>query len=225
MKRGPRGGTYFAGPKKRRYDPAPRRFTRARAYIARHPKARRIAGKIESGLTRYGIALGALFGALAGILIGFDEYKGGGPNQGSNYMNRIIGGEIKDANGTVIEKSIPEIAHLWSDFPNLPNYLKYKFLGLDAQNKYIGSAWVIPFWVGVGSWIFSKLPLGSKLHRVQRPLGKIGIGVAGVSAFGALALPGSPTNSNGYGYIPSAARGRNEPASSPSPQDGRYHNI
>jgi hypothetical protein len=232
VRQGPRGGWFFAGPKKRRYDPAPRRFARARAFVGRHPRARRIAGKIEGGINKYGTYLGMLFGALAGILVGYDEYKATGPNQFSNYLHATIGGDIKNADGTVARKAVAEISHLWNldmkDPWNAVNYLKYKFLGLEPNsNKYVGSAWVIPFWVGIGSFIFSKLPLGSRLHRIQRPLGKIGLGVAGVSAFGALALPGSPNMNNGYGNIPSASPGYNEPVrpALPAPIDQRYHNI
>lgn len=232
MRRGPRGGTYFAGPKKRRYDPAPRRFRRARAYLARHPRYGRVASKLEAGFNRFAMPIGLGIGALVGVFTGYDEYKSFGPYQAENYLHTIIGGDIKNAAGTVVEKRGPEIAHLWSldaskDSMYLPNYLKYKFLGLNAENKYVGSAWLIPFWFGIGSWIFSKLPLGSKLHRIQSPLGKIGTGMAAISAVGALALPGSPNGDTSYSNIPSAGRGLNEPGtrSLPAPEDGRYHNI
>ena len=95
------------------------------------------------------------------------------------YFARIAG---TDGNGK------PEVLKITDD-PVW--YLKYKFLGLDGNNNYVGSAWVIPFWVGLASWVFSKLPLGSKMHRIQKPLNKFGKATTIVSTIGALALPGS----------------------------------
>ena len=129
------------------------------------------------------MAIGALLGMLAGIWTGVNETSYGGDF--GKYFGRVTG-----ADG-----GPPEIAHLWTNSGawNPMNYLSYKFLGIDpVTGKYVGSAWVMPFWAGIGSWIFSKLPLGHKFTRIQRPLGKIGLGVAIASAIGALALPGSP---------------------------------
>jgi hypothetical protein len=217
MRTGPRGGHYFIGPKKRRYDP--NRFARLRAYGRRHPRLAGYAGKVEHALGGgWGTGLGALIGLLAGIWTGWQEYGSaygfGGKYQGSNYLNTIIGGEIKDNTGAVLEKKGPEIAHLWNFDMNSPQnalwYLKYKFLGLDDKNAYVGSAWVIPFWASIISYIFSRLPLGTKLKRIQRPVGALAKGGAIISTIGALALPGSP-NGGAYSNIPSALPGYNNP--------------
>jgi hypothetical protein len=201
MKRGRRGGTYFAGPKKRRYDPRPRRYSRARAYFARHPRYGRAGSKIEHGVNRWGMAIGALLGLFAGIWIGVNEPSYNGDF--GKYFARVTGGD----------GGPPEIAHLWttSGVWNPMSYLSYKFLGIDPNTgKFAGSAWIIPFWTGIGAYIVSKLPIGHKLSRIQRPLGKIGLGVALVSAIGALALPGSP-NALGQMNVNSGAQNTGVP--------------
>jgi hypothetical protein len=121
-----------------------------------------------------------LFGALLGIGVGINEYGG----NWQAYWNRIVG-----QGGDVAE-----VSHLWQPSGSLTpaTYLKYKFLGIDPTGKFTGSAWIYGFWGGIAAYIFSKLPLGSKARRIQRPLGKIGKGLAAVSAVGALVLPGSP---------------------------------
>lgn len=184
--RGRRGGYYFQGPHKRRYDPAPprRRFRSA-------------GGKAEGFFNKWGTALGALIGLGAGAYTGYNEYNDAyGPNAGQNYINTIIGGEIKDKTGAVIKSRPPEISHLWANDEGWTplNYLQYKFLGIDSTGKYIGSAWVYPFWFGFASTIarpIAKL-FTNKADRILKPLQKIGIGMLAVSTIGALALPGSP---------------------------------
>jgi hypothetical protein len=214
LRSGPRGGHYFIGPKKRRYDPArKRRF--GRAWLT--APARRVGSQLERGFNRYASWIGGLLALAAGVWMGYDSMKNYGPNQANNYLHSLIGGDIKDASGTLISTRGPEIAHLWSldqskDAYYLPNYLKYKFLGLDPNtNQYVGSAWVIPFWASIAAFIFSKLPLGPKLKRIQRPIGAIGKAGAIVSTIGALAIPGSdgsaqviyaPTGAQAFGSVP-----------------------
>jgi hypothetical protein len=179
------------GPHKRRYDPAPprRRFRSA-------------GGKAEGFFNKWGTALGALIGLGAGAYTGYNDYSNAyGPNAGQNYINTIIGGEIKDKTGAVIGTRTPEISKLWGTndvlwgAPRGPiDYLKYKFLGLREDNTYKGSAWVMPFWFGFASTIarpIAKL-FTNKADRILKPLQKIGIGMLAVSTIGALALPGSP---------------------------------
>jgi hypothetical protein len=186
---GRRGGHYFQGPRKRRYDP--QRFARARGY------ARRAGSKLESSIRRFGTPIGALLGALAGIWTGIDEYKVYGPNQYQNYWNTIVGGEVKNADGTVIGTRHAEITHLWETTGawNPLSYVKYKFLGTDpTTGAYTGSAWVIPFWlslIGTLAGPIAKI-FTNKGQRFLRPIQKIATGSLIVSTIGALALPGSP---------------------------------
>ena len=192
---GPRGGHYFRGPKKRRYDPAPRR-SRARAYFARHPRYHRAGSKVGGLFNRWGTALGALIGGAIGIGIGYNDYNTAfGPNAAQDYLNTIIGGPIKNSTGTLVETKIPEIAHLWTTAGGWDplSYVKFKFLGL-KNDTYQGSAWVYPFWIGLIATLAAPVArlFTSKGQRFLRPLSKVGHGMLAVSTVGALALPGCP---------------------------------
>ncbi len=197
MWKGPRGGHYFKGPKKRRYDP--KRFARIRRYGHR---VRGFGGKLEGGVNKYGGFLG-FFGNLAyGIYHGFTEYQTVyGASAGVNYLHTITGGDIYDSAGTKIGTRTPEISKLWGTSDStwgggIDKYLKYKFLGLDADNKYIGSSWspgIIGGLIATFAGPIAKL-FTSKGQRILRPLSKIGQGLLASSTAGALALPGSGEN-------------------------------
>jgi len=199
---GPRGGHYFAGPKKRRYDPPHRRFG----------GARRAGGKLESIFNKYGHLLGFGIGAGAGVYQGYQQYAVYGKNQGRNYLATIIGGDIYSKDDVKLSTRIPEIAHLWTTEPNNGwnpvKYLKYKFLGLNDQDQFIGSSWVYPFWGGVIAALAGPVAklFTNKGQRFLKPLHKIGIGLTAMSTVGALALPGSGekalTNANGQSSLP-----------------------
>lgn len=196
--KGPRGGHYFRGPRKNRYDPAParrRRFT----------GARRVGGKIEGIFNRYGTMIGAALGLGIGVYQGYNDYATAyGKSAAEDYLHSIIGGDIKDTNGTVTSTRMPEIAHLWTTetgsdatpptgFTPL-TWLKYKFTGIDKDGTNKGSAWVTPFWIGLAATLAAPIArmFTSKGQRFLRPLHKIGVGMLTVSTIGALALPGSP---------------------------------
>ena len=191
VRSGPRGGWYFAGPKKRRYDPRRRGF------------ARRAVGKVEGAMNKYGRWIGGGLGLLAGILTGYNEYAGayGAGNAWKNYWASIIGGKMAD--GT---QRTPEISKLWGSSDALwgggtVNYLKYKFLGLDGNNNYIGSAWSIPFIVSLIGTLAAPVAkiFTNKGQRILKPISRISQGALVVSTIGALALPGSPPYSGQLG--------------------------
>ena len=189
--KGPRGGHYFRGPHKNRYDPAPRR---------RFGGARRVGGKLEHGLSKYGGFLGAGISALVGVYTGFSDYqKAYGPSAGRNYLATIIGGDIYNSAGTKIATRTPEISKLWGSpdaaYGGGPiDYLKYKFLGIESNGNYKGSAWVYPFWGGLIATLAGPIAklFTHKGQRFLRPLHKIGLGLTAMSTVGALALPGCP---------------------------------
>jgi hypothetical protein len=190
-----------------------RRLGALRERYRRHaaPKPR---GKLESILNKYGTALGALIGGIAGVSIGYNDYNNSyGPNAGQNYLNTIIGGEVKDKNGVSMGKRTPEISKLWGTNDNLwgaprgpIDYLKYKFLGLESNGNFKGSAWVFPFWIGLAATVAAPLArlFTHKGQRFLRPLSKIGHGMLAVSTVGALALPGCPKGNgvNGQSSLP-----------------------
>lgn len=185
---GPRGGRYWQGPKKRRYDPARKpRFARVRRY------GRRIGGKLENAINKFGTPLGAGLAALAGIWTGINNQAG--TKKAEDYFARIYGGKLSD--GTQASAEVMHLTNFNMGDPwNVANYLKYKFLGIDPSGQASGSAWVLPFWASLIGWITSKIPIPvSGWARVRKPLGKIAGGALVVSTIGALALPGcSPTN-------------------------------
>lgn len=195
---GPRGGHYFRGPKKRRYDPIRRRVGALRERYRRHA-APKPTSRLAKGLNRYGTAIGALIAGAIGVVIGYNDYdRAYGGNAAQNYVNTIIGGPLKDKTGAVIFTKPPEMAHLWTTDPSdtywTPiNYLKFKFLGL-KNDTYQGSAWVIPFWIGLITTLAAPIAriFTSKGQRFLRPLSKVGHGMLAVSTVGALALPGCP---------------------------------
>jgi hypothetical protein len=135
---------------------------------------------------------------LAGVFGAIPSYETayGKKNAWMNWLHCIIGGEIKNDSGAVVQTKPAEISRLWTtdgDWTPL-TYLKYKFLGTHpTTGEYCGSAWVIPFWASLAGWIASKLPLPiPSWARVRRPLGKLATGGLVISTIGALALPGCP---------------------------------
>lgn len=186
--KGPRGGHYFRGPHKNRYDPPKRR---------RFSGARKAGSRLEGILNKWGGLLGFGIGAGAGVYQGYQQYAVYGKNQGRNYLATIIGGDIYDANDVKLSTRMPEIAHLWTTEPNNGwnpvKYLKYKFLGLNDQDQYVGSSWVYPFWGGIIATLAGPIAklFTNKGQRFLKPLHKIGVGLTAMSTIGALALPGS----------------------------------
>jgi len=169
-------------------------------------------GKIENWFGKYASWIGGLGALAAGVKSGYDEYvKYYGENALSDYWATLVGGTISTG-----DSRPPEVMHLFRNYNGWTPmaYLKYKFL--DFEKASIGeSAWVYPFWLSLGSWIFSKLPLPFKnISRIQKPVGKIAGAALAVSTFGGLALPGcgpsapsmssnsSPSsNTNGRMYV------------------------
>jgi hypothetical protein len=157
-------------------------------------------------LNRYGTALGAFIGGIAGFGIGYKDYNDAyGKNALKNYWATIVGGEIFDKNDVSLGKRTPEISKLlnsndslWSAPRGPLDYLKYKFLGQDLGGTYKGSAWVIPFWIGLATTLAAPIArlFTSKGQRFLKPLHKVGVGMLAVSTVGALALPGSPKKSD-----------------------------
>jgi hypothetical protein len=188
---GPRGGHYFRGPHKKRYDPAPpRRFH----YV------HRAGSKIEGIINRFGMPIGALIAGLMGVWKSYSDYQTAfKDNAPQDYINTIIGGQIKDASGAVLYTKTPEISHLWQNEGVWTpyKYLQFKFLGHhpdDPAGTNRGSAWVIPFWIGLGATIAAPIArlFTHKGQRFLRPLSKVGKGMLVTSTVGALALPGCP---------------------------------
>jgi hypothetical protein len=146
--------------------------------------------------------LGAFLGGVMGLAIGYNDYnKAYGPNAGKNYLSTIIGGDMLGPTGTKIGTRTPEISKLWGTNDSLwaaprgtVDYLKYKFLGLESNGAYKGSAWVYPFWIGLIATLAAPIArlFTSKGQRILKPLHKVGVGMLAVSTVGALALPGSP---------------------------------
>jgi len=168
--RGPRGGKYWKGPTKRRYDP--QRFARVRSYGRR---ARAYGSKAEAIINRHAGIIGAGLAALIGIYKGYEHDKG-------NYFNKI------PLEYTHLGDF--DMTHEW----NVCNFLKWKFLGMNPDGSFGDSAWVIPFWASLIGWIASKLNVLPP--RYNKPLGGISKGALVVSTIGALTLPGSgPSNS------------------------------
>lgn len=206
--KGPRGGHYFHGPRKNRYDPR-RRLGALRERYRRHGVSKP-RGKLESGFNKYGGFLGAGISALVGFFTGYTDYqKAYGPSAGRNYLATIIGGDIYNSAGTKIGTRTPEISKLWNSNDPLwgggpIDYLKYKFLGLEKNGNYKGSAWVYPFWIGLIATLAAPIArlFTSKGQRFLKPLHKVGVGMLAVSTVGALALPGSPKKSDAVSSFP-----------------------
>jgi hypothetical protein len=140
-----------------------------------------------------------LIGLVYGIWHGYSEYQTAyGASAGKNYLATITGGDMYNAAGTKIGTRTPEISKLWGTNDSawgggIDLYLKYKFLGLDAKNQYVGSSWALPFMlslIGVLAAPIARI-FTHKGQRILRPISKISKGVLAVSTIGALALPGS----------------------------------
>jgi hypothetical protein len=183
--RGPRGGKYWKGPTKRRYDTP--RFARVRRY------GRRIGGKAENFINKYGGWLGALSALGFGFYTAITKYTAAHGDAGyGNYWATLVGGTRSD--GVV---RVPEISHLWQNEPpdgsgwTPIKYLQYKF-GLYQPGGDL-SSWAIPFWASLIAYVASKIPLPiPSWARIRKPLGKIAAPALLISTIGALALPGCP---------------------------------
>jgi len=190
---GHRGGTYFQGPRARRYDPAPRRFERLRSYGRR---ARGYGGKIEGGVNRYGGILG-FFGALIyGSYTGYASYEKAFKDNGWNKDNPLVidGVSFTCAWDRYLYVLQRESSQLWSPHEgwDTVKYLRYKFTGVDNTDKQVGSAWVVPFWVSLIATLAGPIAkiFTNKGQRILRPIHKVGVGALAASTIGALALPG-----------------------------------
>jgi hypothetical protein len=149
-------------------------------------------------VTKYGTWIGGILAAIYGVWYGINEYSLGGknPNALHDWVTDITGGTYSAQLDRA--PSTPEITHLanfnMSDPWNVVNYLKYKFTGQAPDGSNPGSAWVVPFWAGLISWLGATI-VGKVTHkggRILRPIAKIGKGATIMGAVGALALPGSP---------------------------------
>jgi hypothetical protein len=195
---GHRGGTYFQGPTRRRYDPAPRRFERLRSYGRR---ARGYGGKIEGGVNRYGGILG-FFGALIyGSYTGYAAFEKAFKENGWNKDNPLVidGVSFTCAWDRYLYVLQREGSQLWSPHEgwDTVKYLRYKFTGVDNTDKQVGSAWVVPFWVSLIATLAGPIAklFTNKGQRILRPIHKVGVGALAASTIGALALPGCGENS------------------------------
>jgi len=179
--KGRRGGHYFQGPHKRRYDPAPRR-----RYTGYHPFARRAGSGIEKGLNGWIGSLIGFFAALGwGVYGGYNTYETASPGQGWNNYSAQATQEYKHLYS--LDKSKDQY---W-----LPDYLRYKFLGQNPDgSQAANSAWVMPFWtftvLAIVTAIANRVKRLGKIHRITRPLCKVSTAGAIGSAVGALFLPG-----------------------------------
>jgi len=188
---GHRGGTYFQGPTRRRYDPD--RFERLRSYGRR---ARGYGSKVESGISKYGSILG-FFGVLGiGLYSGYTSVA-------KWFTDGGFGKDKPDPTGATSPEQrywnllTSEYSHLYkSDGQvngwNPASYLKYKFLGTQPDGTQTGSAWVIPFWLSLIGTLASPIAklFTNKGQRFLRPIHKISTGALAASTIGALALPG-----------------------------------
>ena len=182
---GKRGGVYWGGGRrKKRYDPE--RFARVRRY------GRRIGGKFENFINRFGTLLGGLGAFGIGFKGAYDALQNVTyPDQvgNKNWMERYL---------WLIQHGGVTLGFAPTDGYGGVNYWQYKFIGIDRPDgtrEY--SSWVLPFWGSLITWILCKLPLPFKQWaRIRRPLGKIATGALAASTIGAIFLPGSPASAN-----------------------------
>ena len=179
---GPRGGSYWQGPKTRRYDPRPR--------AVRFARIRRYGSKGESLINKWAAPIGFL-----GTL-GYGLYTG---------YNSIVEANLTypDAFGskTPWERYVnllkTEYTHLYKSDPywNPTTYLKYKFLGLDSSGAQVASTWSTPFILSlfgfVGTTIAKMTGKLGKYSRIITPINKLSTGALVASVIGALAIPGT----------------------------------
>lgn len=169
--KGPRGGHYSQGPRKRRYDPAPRRFG------GFHGRVSGYATRVEKKFTQYGSYLGFFGALLYGMVQGNDHvHKWFGPN--ASYW-----------------AFVPNQASLM--FRDPATYAsKVLTNSLFSDN----SAWKYPFWISLSTWITSHfLPESGKWGRIKRPLSKISFGALMASIIGVIFLPASDKNTMSTG--------------------------
>lgn len=179
--RGPRGGKYWRGPTRRRYDPG-----RIRRY------GRRAGGKLAGFFNKNGTWVGALLAGIAGFWQGYAKVGG----NLSDYWAITAGGTTSRG-----EVRKPEISSLWGSDPI--GFLKGK-LGLDPNLPW--GSWATGFWLSLVGLILSKLPIPMPgWTRVKSPLGKLATGGLVVSTIGVLALPGSPDQTTSLTTFPSTS--------------------
>lgn len=179
---GPKGGSYFQGPKTRRYDPRPR--------AVRFARLRRYGSKGEGFFNKWAAPLGFLGAIIAGIWQGISKYEQQAPGKGAeNWFNRLTG-----QGGLQMEAS-----HLWNfnqkDPWNVLNYLRYKFTGINPDGTKGTSAWVLPFWASLLTFILTTIAKKTgkvgKYSRIINPINKASLGALAASTIGALVIPGS----------------------------------
>lgn len=185
---GPRGGSYWQGPKTRRYDPAPR--------AGRFARARRYGGKAESMFNKWAAPLGFL-----GVL-GYGTYDSYNKIAAAFKANNWSATNPDPVgNKTPWERYIfllkTEYTHLYKPSAGWTpeNYLKYKFLGTDPSGAQTGSSWSTPFILSlIGFVATTAAKLTGKLGKYSRiitPLNKLSKGALVASVIGALVLPGT----------------------------------
>ncbi len=171
---GPRGGVYWRGPTRRRYDPEPRR---------RFRRLRRIGTGIEGFFNRHAGKLGALLALGAGVYQGYENMKQFAP---ANPWGRYL---------SILKKEwtmLVSFRNAWNPL----NYLIYKFTGYNPYGVWEPSAWVAPFWLSTATWLLTRFKLLPISPRINTPLNRLAHGAMLTSIFGALFLPGTqPTNS------------------------------
>lgn len=187
FKRGSRGGTYWSGGRKPRYDP---RDYRGRVKKRAKDKFTQMWQKLEKKINPIATLLG-FFGTL--LCVGkasFDEWCGKGYDA-KEYFTKGIPNEVKQLFG---------MEGTWKD----PlKYLEWKFFNPESH-------WSPPFIVSLATYVLCKLGivdmglsiLTSKSKKIVAPIQKVSGGILLASTIGALVLPGSD------GYNPTSAPSR-----------------
>jgi len=180
--KGPRGGHYFQGPRKRRYDPT--RNLTSRVGSARRRSygyggagyARGPFGKVEQMAAKWGILIGALLG------FGVPEYQAYQVAQ-----NTPEHPEWKKAN------FMEFVRHGWDNETKLfkkdpSKQLQYKFMNTESH-------WCLPFWISLIVFILSYMKvLPQRINRIAQPIATgalIGTTIGGLTQFGTSSYNGN----------------------------------
>lgn len=173
---GSRGGLYWSGGRKPRYDPRRRRSYRHRA----KSKLDQIFSKAETSFAKVADLVGFGIGLL---LPSFESYKHWKEHYGADYtmMNwlKAVPNEVKTLCGMNPE---------WSPL----QHIEWKFTHADSH-------WRVPFWASLGAYIITKLglldiPLSfltKNTKRITEPIQKVSRGMLIATTIGGLILPGS----------------------------------
>ena len=208
-KRGPRGGTYWSGGRKPRYDPQ-RRSRRSKA----RGKLDGMFNQIQKRIDPICDLIGFLTGLIAPLKSAYDTYmesgfwqypsaeksignffKLGVPMEVSQLLNQPVPGGRDKGLGTI-------------------KYLEYKFLNDECR-------WKAPFWASLGVYLACKFGIpqmlvglvSKKATRIFRPIQKIAGGALVATTLGALVLPGTkPANAPSSGN-PGHSNASRNPAS------------